>query len=841
MKRKLLLSVFLLSILSSYASGSDRYWVGGTGLWSSPAHWSVSDGGNGGASVPDKTSRVFFTDNSFSTATQVVTIGDSAFCSDFTCTVTTLLPIFRSAGIHPALSVSGSFLLPASKNIAFHYEGTILFNSSSTAQIDFNGNPFEGSALVFNGSGAFSLKRDVTGGPNSTLSILNGTLQTKNHNLFFGNYTGSNAGTSVLDLGTSKVIVYKQWSLKPSARLQVNCSQASLLFTDTLAWQNYFSRAMGFNNVKLAVSCNNPPLSVVLTSDSVICNGQCNGAVHVVASGGSGSYTYLWGPGGCTTPDCSGLCVNTYLVTVTDAITSDQISCSVGISAPAALVTNFIVTSTLPCFGSCTGAIKANPNGGNCSPSYSYSWTGGQTTQSISGLCAGIYTLTVTDCKGCTVTTPKTLNQPTVIQPHGTSTNVTCFGFCNGTATVAPTGGTGAYTYSWNTGPTTTGITSLCPGNYTCTVKDANGCSKTYVATITQPAAPLSSTFTTVNNPVACNGVCNAGTTVTVAGGTPPYTYSWSPGGITVPTLSNLCAGVYVLHTTDANNCVLTTTVTITQPTAIAITLNPVNLICNGSCTGSVSSVVSGGTGAYTYSWSNGATTAAINSLCAGSYTLTVTDANGCTGTGSVTLTQPTALNIVLNGTNVTCNGLCNGSISSVVSGGTGVYTYSWTPGNPTGQGTGTISSLCAGTYTLTVKDANGCSLSKVLTITQPPPLVVNASSTNQTCSGLCNGKVTANPTGGNPAYAYSWTPGAYIGQTDSLLCTGNYTVTITDASGCTKTQTVTVGTPAAMVITISTTNISCNGSCDGTASASVVGGTAPYVYSWNTGPVTAS
>ncbi|MFI5149507.1 MAG: gliding motility-associated C-terminal domain-containing protein [Bacteroidia bacterium] len=841
MKRKLLLSVFLLSVLSSFASESDRFWVGGSGIWSNPAHWSTTDGGNGGASVPDKTTRVYFTAHSFQTPKPVITLPDSVFCADFNCSETGLSPVFVSSGKNPVLTISGSFQLPSFKSISFPYKGKIIFNSSGNSQIDFHGSQYLGSELEFNGTGSWSLVHDIVTANHSILHFVSGHLLTMDHNLCFGYFNGEVKSNGTLDLGKSSITVYHKWVM-PNSRLSVNSSKANIFFNDTLACENFRTRAMIFNNIHTAVTCNNPPLSVTLTSDSVICNGQCNGAVHAIASGGGGPYGYAWAaPALCNTPDCVGLCANTYLVTVTDSSTMNTISCSIGIAAPATLVINFSITSTLPCNGSCTGAIKSNPNGGNCSPSYAYSWTTGQTTQTISALCAGTYTLTVTDCKGCTATQSKVLGQPTPIVTHGTFTNVTCFGLCNGSASVAPTGGTPGYTYLWSNGAVTAGISNLCPGSYTCTVKDANGCTKTYVATITQPAAPLSSTFTTTNNPLACNGVCNATASVTVSGGTPPYAYSWSPGGITIPSLSGLCAGVYVLHTTDANGCTLATTVTITQPAVINVTLNPVNLVCAGACNGSISSVVTGGTGAYTYSWSNGTTLSTVNGLCAGSYTLTVTDANGCTGSNSVTITQPPALNITLNGTNITCFGLCNGGISSVVSGGTGAYTYSWAPGNPTGQGTGSISFLCAGTYTLTVTDANHCTLSKVLTITQPPALVDNASATNQTCSGLCNGSVTASPVGGNPAYSYLWNPGAANTQTVNALCAGNYTLTVTDASGCTKTQIVTIGAPAALTVSISSTNISCNGLCDGTASGSVSGGTAPYTYSWASGPTTSS
>jgi gliding motility-associated-like protein len=845
-KRKLLLlCTILLSVLStSYAIGSDRYWVGGSGEWSNTAHWSASDGGNGGASVPGKTDRVYFNKNSFGTPKPIITITDSAFCSDFICSETPDQPVFRSAGLHPVLVVSGSFSLPAPTKISFKYAGKIIFTSSSTEQVDFGGSRYEGTEMIFDGSGTWNLVHDLFSADKSTLMFRRGHLQTHDHSLLFGQISGDGKQAGILDLGKSNITIFNKWLLTTTSVLKVNASQAHIFFNDTIACENFRTRAMGFNTIHTALTCNNPPLSVTLTSDSVVCNGQSNGSVNAVAAGGSGFYTYLWSPSGCTSPSCSGLGANTYLVTVTDTVSGDQISCSIGISAPAALVINFSITSTLPCNGSCTGAMKANPNGGNCSPGYTYSWTSPvSSANNISGLCAGTYTLTVTDCKGCTATTAKVLGQPTIILPHGTSTNVTCFGACNGTATVAPTGGTPGYTYSWAPGGSTaSSISNLCPGNYTCTVTDANNCTKTYIATITQPAAPLSAVSTTTNNPLSCNGDCNATINVAVSGGTPGYTYSWSPGSQTTPSLNNLCAGTYVLHTTDAHNCPLLTTVIINQPAPLAITLTAVNLACHGACNGSLTAVVTGGTGAYTYSWSPVAGAGAtLSGLCAGNYTVTVTDAAGCTQTATGTITQPTALSIGLTPVDITCHGLCNGTVSSSVSGGTGVYTYSWTPGNPTGQGTGSISNLCPGTYTLSVHDANGCNASTSVTITQPPLLVPNASATNQSCAGVCDGQVIAIPSGGNPLYTYSWTPGGATTQSVTNLCAGTFTVTVTDASGCTKTQAVTISAPAPIVISFTNTNISCSGLCNGSTSASVTGGTAPYTYSWNTGATTTS
>ncbi len=259
-----------------------------------------------------------------------------------------------------------------------------------------------------------------------------------------------------------------------------------------------------------------------------------------------------------------------------------------------------------------------------------------------------------------------------------------------------------------------------------------------------------------------------------------------------------------------------------------------INVACNGGATGSLTVAPSNGTAPYTYLWDDGAaqTTATATGLSAGTYEVTVTDANGCTATASTTVTQPTtALSLTpASQTNVACNGGATGAATvNAATGGTAGYTYNWTPGNPIGDGTTSVSGLSAGTWTCTVTDANGCTKSVNFTVTQPPTLNVTlASQTNVSCNGGVNGSATVTATGGTvQPYTYSWSPSGGTAATATGLTAGTYTVTITDANSCTATQSVTITEPTAITASItSQTNVSCNGGANGSATVTATGGT---------------
>lgn len=562
------------------------------------------------------------------------------------------------------------------------------------------------------------------------------------------------------------------------------------------------------------------------SSANVTCNSAANGTAGVAISGGTPNYTYSWS-NNATTAAISNLQPGTYTVTATDAA-GCTVTASSTITQPLAINTSTNITNVL-CNGNNTGAVNLTVSGGTSG--YSYNWSGGSTTEDRTGLGAGTYTVTVTDANLCTATATATVTQPAAITASATPVNISCSGSNNGAVNLTATGGTGSYTYSWSNGATTQNITSLEAGTYTATVTDANNCSTTASATVTQTSGL--STSTIVTN-VPCNGGTNGAIDLTVNGGTPGYTYTWA-GGASTQDRTQLPAGNYTVTVTDAGNCSATLAVAISQPATLSATPAATNALCNASATGSVNLNVSGGTGAYTYNWSNNTTTQNLSTLPAGTYTATVTDANGCSVTTAATINQPLAITVSATTTQALCNGSNNGSITLSTSGGTSGYSYQWSSGATTQN----ITSVSAGNYAVTVTDANGCTAVTTATITEPAALSVSATPTAISCNGGNNGSATLTTNGGTGTITYNWSNGA-TSQTITNTTAGNYTVTATDANGCTASASAGITEPAAINISTTSTDASC-GQSNGSVQASATGGGGTYTYNWTGGATTAT
>ncbi|MBL7928762.1 MAG: gliding motility-associated C-terminal domain-containing protein [Bacteroidia bacterium] len=577
----------------------------------------------------------------------------------------------------------------------------------------------------------------------------------------------------------------------------------------------------------------------ISVSQGVLCHGGNNGTVAITVTGGTSPYNYIWNTG-ATSSSITGLAAGNYTATITDA-NGCNASITATISQPsAALSLTSTVNSNVSCYGGNNGSVTVNPSGGT-SP-YTYNWSNGATTQNITNLTSGAYSVTVTDANGCTQTLSANITQPSgsLTATLQSSQNVSCYGGTNGSVQVNVTQGTSPYTYNWSNGATTQNINGLAAGSYSVTVTDANGCTQTLSANITQPSGALTATLQSSQN-VSCYGGANGSIQVNVTQGTSPYTYNWS-NGATTQNISGLTAGSYSVTVTDANGCTQTLSANITQPSgALTATLqSSQNVSCYGGTNGSVQVNVTQGTSPYTYNWSNGATTQNINGLAAGSYSVTVTDANGCTQTLSANITQPSgALTATLQSTqNVSCYGGTNGSIQVNVTQGTSPYTYNWSNGATTQS----INGLAAGSYSITVTDANGCTQTLSANITQPTGALTATlqSSQNVSCFGGANGSIQVNVTQGTSPYTYNWSNGATT-QNISNLPSGTYSVTVTDANGCTENLTATISQPAAALngnATV-TSNISCYSGNNGTVTLTINGGTQPYSYLWSNGTTT--
>ena len=393
----------------------------------------------------------------------------------------------------------------------------------------------------------------------------------------------------------------------------------------------------------------------------------------------------------------------TYTVTVTDANGCTDTE-TVSISEPASgVIAAAVLDSNVSCNSGSDGGATASATGGTAG--YTYSWSNSATTASITGIAAGTYSVTVTDANGCTDSTSVIVTEPTsLVAASVLDSNTSCNGSSNGGATASATGGTGTYSYSWSNSATTASITGVPAGTYSVTVTDANGCTDSSTVTITEPNSIVATSV--VDSNVSCNGSSNGGATAGATGGTGTYTYAWS-NSATTASITGVLAGTYSVTVTDANGCTDSASVTVTEPTSlVAATSLDSNVSCNGNADGGATVSATGGTTAYSYAWSNSATTASITGVAAATYSVTITDVNGCTDSSSVIITEPTVLVATATvDSNTSCSSASTGVGSAVGSGGITPYLYEWS----NGADTATANNLASGWHYVTVSDANNC------------------------------------------------------------------------------------------------------------------------------------
>jgi gliding motility-associated-like protein len=547
-------------------------------------------------------------------------------------------------------------------------------------------------------------------------------------------------------------------------------------------------------------ACNPPDTAsqvvhVLGASIASFTNAGCGtpGAATALATGGT-TPTYSWSNGN-NTATASGLNAGTYTVTVSDPSTTCPTNTTVTITQPTSLT----VTTTSSAASCATpGSATVMVNGGGAPYTYSWSPSGGNTA-TASGLSAGNYTVLVTDNFSCTATASVVIANTGGITTTVTSTNVSCKGGNNGSATVVPATGTAPYSYTWSpSGGNTATASNLIAGTYTVLVSDNNSCTTTAVAIISQPST-LSLSVT--SNSVACNGASTGSANAIVTGGTPAYTYSWVPTGGTNASATNLAAGNYTVLILDNNLCPTTTSLTIQQPSALIANATSTPATC-GQSNGTTSVTITGGTIPYaSYAWApTGGNAATASNLGGGNYNVTITDANNCVITSTTTVAQSSSFSLTTSIKNITCNGLSNGSATVTAQGGTPSYTVAWTPNVSVNL---TATGLSAGSYTVLVTDNNLCKNTTTLSISEPSVLTAVATGTATTC-GKINGLASVNVNGGTPAYNYAWLPSGGNGANTSALTSGNYTITVTDAHNCLVTAQTSIAPSSAPVINFS-------------------------------------
>ncbi|MFZ9582206.1 MAG: gliding motility-associated C-terminal domain-containing protein, partial [Crocinitomicaceae bacterium] len=528
----------------------------------------------------------------------------------------------------------------------------------------------------------------------------------------------------------------------------------------------YVTDANGcLDSIIVTVTQPNPLIASVVQTSPVACNG---GTANVTVSAIGGTPAYV-GTGPFV------VIAGWQNFTVTDNYGCTDTT-SIFITQPPLLVATATLVSPVLCNGG-TAVVNITAAGGTPS----YSGLGSFT------VVAGTYTYTVSDANGCTANVSITVTQPNPLQAVATiSSPIICNGG-TGVITVTGTGGTAPYVG--------TGSFTVAAGTYTYTITDANNCSSTVTIVINQPPV-LSLSLTPIN--INCNGFATGSITANPAGGQGPYTYVWS-NGQTSQSITNLLAGLYTVTVTDNLGCTVSGNTTLTQPAnPLALQESHVNILCFGNNTGSIDLSVTGGTSPYSYAWSNGSSNQDIQGLIAGSYNVTVTDANGCIAVLSVNVTQPAApLSVSYVVSNVSCFGLSDGAIDVTPVGGTGPFTYFWT----SGQSSEDLNNIPQGIYIVAITDANNCVSSAQISVTQPTaPLTANISQNPISCYGYNDGQLTANAQGGTLPYSYLWTPGGQTGSIVSSLGAGNYSVTITDANGCSTSANDVLNSPPPLI-----------------------------------------
>jgi len=513
------------------------------------------------------------------------------------------------------------------------------------------------------------------------------------------------------------------------------------------------------------------------------------------------------------------------------------------IICPASTSCTTLTVTTTAVNSICTssnGSATASASGGTAP--YTYSWNTGGSGAAISGLAPGTYSVTAKDANNCTGTGSVTItatitNLNVTVTP---SANTSCNpGTPNGSAISSVTGGTAPYSYIWSNGSASQNISGLAAGTYTVTVYDANGCSGTNSGTVGNNLPVVSISMSSTPNSQCMNP--NGTATATPSGGG-PFTYAWNdPNNQTTATATGLGGGVYsVTVTNTGNGCTGTASVTVTSTTP-PFSFTEIANVPNSSCAapnGTATVSASGGTAPYTYSWSpSGQTGATVSNVSGGTYTVLATDANGCTGSSTVTIgsTTPTITITAIS----TANSYCvnpNGTASASASGGSAPYTYSWS----NGQTGAMITGLTAITFTVTATDANSCTGTQNVTVGDSrPAFIVNVSVTPVTSCVTANGTATASVTPAlNVTYTWGTSP-AQTGATATALAAGSYQVTATEAtSGCTAQGLAIIGTntPAVNVTISSSNNVTNCVTPNGSATAVASGGAGGFTYSWSNG-----
>ena len=571
-------------------------------------------------------------------------------------------------------------------------------------------------------------------------------------------------------------------------------------------------------------------LQVAATTTAIPCFGQ-TGSVHLNFAVGKPPYLFKWSDGN-TGQDLQNAAADNYSVTVTDADGCSQVLQSSLIQPEVLLSTG--IASLPACAGIANGEVSFS-GASQGTPPYALRWSTNATTPNLSNLPAGSYQLTVTDANGCELVETVQISEFATPATQATVADISCFGASNGSVSVALTGGSPGFQYAWSNLSAASQIDNLEPGNYALTLTYADRkCIQTFDFQVKEPLAVL---LAATPAPVFCNGETNGSIDLMVQNGIAPLSFFWSNNSISED-LNDLPAGLYSVTVTDATACTEVMTVDVTEPTALLSGGITTGTACPGMTNGAATFLgATQGTPPYSLQWSTSATIPHLTGLASGPYQLTITDANGCEGVETVQVPEFLTPLSDADVADISCFGKNDGSISVHLSGGSPGFGYLWSNQSAAPE----IEHLSPGNYALTLTYADGnCTQTFNFQIQEPLPLIVSAASSPAICNGGLGGEIDLTVQNGIAPLAFLW---SNVAVTEDLknLQTGIYQVTVTDATGCTKTYSQAVAEQPGISLNAVAQQPKCAGGADGNIQLTPGGGIAPFQFKWSNGAGNAS
>ncbi len=564
--------------------------------------------------------------------------------------------------------------------------------------------------------------------------------------------------------------------------------------------------------------------------DGTVVNTICAdaiGSIQATASAGLPEYSYLWS-NGAETSSITGLVAGAYTVTVTDenGCADDSTFTIINTDEPEIE----LVATDASCSAN-SGSIDLNITGG--SGDFSFIWTpGGETTQNITGLAEGSYSVEVTDnVTTCVVNGSASIENADAPEASAVVVNSLCNESIGSiTVTIVPGTGTGEISYLWSNGATSSAITNLSSGSYTVTITDEGGCEVVLTESVIDENQ-FQATPSTINP--TCANPSAGEISIDIENGTEPFQFVWSPNTAeTSSSATGLTSGDYTIIITDAATCEQTVQVSLAPVNAITLELTGTNSTCENS-DGAIDLTVLGGSGTYIYEWSNGTDQEDLLGVPEGDYTVTVTDQtdNSCVAVGSFEVTNSNEPEILVE---VTPSGCIEptGAINITVTEGTGDYSFAWSGPNGFASSDEDISNLNAGTYNLILNDnTSGCEVTATGVISLNNPPVIAATTANTTC-GQSNGIIDITIQGGTSPVDFEWSDNANASLDRINLPAGNYTLTLTDANGCTDDSTFTVAPSVAITADLAFVNPTCANDT-GSIELTISNVTNPVTFNW--------